>query len=695
MISKEGRIFKSKMGDKELIITTNKFCENSHGSCIVSCGETVVMINVTMSEDVRPNVDFLPLNVEFQEKMYSVGKIPGGFKRREGKASDEAVVISRLIDRHLRPLFPKGFYNDVSIVATALSIDPDVSPEPLAMIGASFALLISGIPFDIPAGSVRVALVNDKKIINPTEIEQQESRLNLIVSGTENSILMIDATANEVDEKDLLETVNFAQEEIKNLIKFQNEIKKEFDIKPLKFNIHQINKNLENDVLNFVKEKIDWILETFDKNERQIRQKQVDDEAKEFFKEKYPEQETEIGNILSNIFKEKIRFRILNSGIRPDGRQPDEIRPIWCDVGFLPRVHGSGVFTRGLTQVLTTVTLGPISESQKIDGFEEDLKRYMHQYNFPPYATGEAKSLRAPSRRDIGHGALAERALINLIPSEQDFPYAIRLVSEVLSSNGSSSMASVCASSLSLMDAGVPIKEHVAGVAMGLIKDETSKTFKILTDIQGLEDFFGDMDFKFAGTKNGITAIQMDLKIHGLDLNILKLALEKAKIARIQILEKMSSSISEHRVALSKYAPKIITFNINPDKIRDVIGSGGKTINKIIEETGVKIDIDDDGRVYLISNSSFAVEKAKNIIMGLVENFDVGKIYSGKVVRTTNYGAFVELAPNKDGMIHISKLASHHVNKVEDIVKVGDEVEVEVLKIDERNRIDLRLVTKL
>ena len=695
MISKEGRIFKSKMGDKELIITTNKFCENSHGSCIVSCGETVVMINVTMSEDVRPNVDFLPLNVEFQEKMYSVGKIPGGFKRREGKASDEAVVISRLIDRHLRPLFPKGFYNDVSIVATALSIDPDVSPEPLAMIGASFALLISGIPFDIPAGSVRVALVNDKKIINPTEIEQQESRLNLIVSGTENSILMIDATANEVDEKDLLETVNFAQEEIKNLIKFQNEIKKEFDIKPLKFNIHQINKNLENDVLNFVKEKIDWILETFDKNERQIRQKQVDDEAKEFFKEKYPEQETEIGNILSNIFKEKIRFRILNSGIRPDGRQPDEIRPIWCDVGFLPRVHGSGVFTRGLTQVLTTVTLGPISESQKIDGFEEDLKRYMHQYNFPPYATGEAKSLRAPSRRDIGHGALAERALINLIPSEQDFPYAIRLVSEVLSSNGSSSMASVCASSLSLMDAGVPIKEHVAGVAMGLIKDETSKTFKILTDIQGLEDFFGDMDFKVAGTKNGITAIQMDLKIHGLDLNILKLALEKAKIARIQILEKMSSSISEHRVALSKYAPKIITFNINPDKIRDVIGSGGKTINKIIEETGVKIDIDDDGRVYLISNSSFAVEKAKNIIMGLVENFDVGKIYSGKVVRTTNYGAFVELAPNKDGMIHISKLASHHVNKVEDIVKVGDEVEVEVLKIDERNRIDLRLVTKL
>ena len=695
MISKEGRIFKSKMGDKELIITTNKFCENSHGSCIVSCGETVVMINVTMSEDVRPNVDFLPLNVEFQEKMYSVGKIPGGFKRREGKASDEAVVISRLIDRHLRPLFPKGFYNDVSIVATALSIDPDVSPEPLAMIGASFALLISGIPFDIPAGSVRVAIVNEDKIINPTELQQQESRLNLIVSGTENAILMIDATANEVDEKDLLETVNFAQEEIKNLIKFQNEIKKEFDIKPLKFNIHQINKNLENDVLNFVKEKIDWILETFDKNERQIRQKQVDDEAKEFFKEKYPEQETEIGNILSNIFKEKIRSRILNSGVRPDGRQPDEIRPIWCDVGFLPRVHGSGVFTRGLTQVLTTVTLGPISESQKIDGFEEDLKRYMHQYNFPPYATGEAKSLRAPSRRDIGHGALAERALINLIPSEQDFPYAIRLVSEVLSSNGSSSMASVCASSLSLMDAGVPIKEHVAGVAMGLIKDEISKTFKILTDIQGLEDFFGDMDFKVAGTKNGITAIQMDLKIHGLDLNILKLALEKAKIARIQILEKMSSTISEHRVALSKYAPKIITFNINPDKIRDVIGSGGKTINKIIEETGVKIDIDDDGRVYLISNSSFAVEKAKNIIMGLVENFDVGKIYSGKVVRTTNYGAFVELAPNKDGMIHISKLASHHVNKVEDIVKVGDEVEVEVLKIDERNRIDLRLVTKL
>lgn len=694
MTNKQAKIYKTTMGGKEVFIETGKFCELSHGSCVVKCGDTVVMINVTMSEDIREGIDFFPLEVEFQEKMYSVGKIPGGFKRREGRASDKAILVSRLIDRSIRPLFPKGFFNNVNVVATALSIDPDVQPEPLAMLGASFALTISGIPFQGPTGSVNVAIVDDEYIINPNASQNDKSVLNLVVSGTDEAILMIEAGSKEVTEEQMLKAIMLASEEIKKLVKFQQEIKKDFDIQEKEFSLYEIDKQLEKDVKKFADEKLDWALNTFDRQERQLRQRQVDKETKEKFESVYVEKEREIGDVLYSIVKDKVRKKIIKDGIRPDGRKSNEIRPIWCDVALLPRVHGSGMFTRGQTQVLTTLTLGTISDAQQLDGFdEEDSKRYMHQYNMPPYSTGEARSIRGPGRREIGHGALAERSLEPMIPSEDEFPYALRLVSEVLSSNGSSSMASVCASTLALMDGGVPIKAPVAGIAMGLIK-ENEKVI-VLTDIQGLEDFLGDMDFKVAGTENGITAVQMDIKIKGIDEAILKTALQEAKIARIKILKMMMDVIDMPRESLSKYAPKIITFEIDPEKIREVIGSGGKVINKIISETGVKIDIEDDGQVFLASSDAEMAQKAKQIILSIAEDVSVGKIYTGTVVKIMNFGAFVEIAPGKEGMIHISKLSSQRVEKVEDIVKLEDKVEVEVVKIDERNRIDLKLIKVL
>lgn len=694
MVSKNATIYKTSMGGKEVIIETGKMCELSHGSCLVRCGETLVMVNVTMSEDVREGIDFFPLEVEFQEKMYSVGKIPGGFKRREGRGSDKAILVSRLIDRSIRPLFPKGFFNNVNIVATALSIDPDVQPEPLAMLGASFALTISGLPFQGPTGSVNVALVDDEFIINPNASQCEKSMLNLVVSGTDEAIVMIEAGAKEVTEEQMLKAILVAEKEIKNLVKFQQEIMKDFDIPKREYILYQIDKQLEQDVKEFASKKLDFALSTFDRQERQQRQRQVDIETKEQFADKYVEKEREIGDVLYGILKEKVRKKIIEDGIRPDGRKTDEIRQIWCDVNLLPRVHGSGLFTRGQTQVLTTLTLGTIGDAQQLDGFEEeDLKRYMHQYNMPPYSSGEARSLRGPGRREIGHGALAERALEPMIPSEEEFPYSLRLVSEVLSSNGSSSMASVCGSTLALMDGGVPIKAPVAGIAMGLIKEKDKVV--VLTDIQGLEDFLGDMDFKVAGTENGITAIQMDIKIKGINQEILKTALEQARIGRIKILNLMLEVIDMPRENLSKYAPKIITFEIDPEKIREVIGSGGKVINKIISETGVKIDIEDDGQVFLASSDSEMAQKAKQIILNIAEDAVVGKVYCGKVVKTMEFGAFVEIAPGKDGMIHISKLSPQRIEKVEDIVKAGDNVKVEVIKIDERNRIGLKLIEVL
>ncbi len=696
MSNKDATIFEIEIGGKKVTFETGKYCEQSSGSCLVRCGETAVMVNVNMSPAPRPGIDFFPLSVDFEEKMYAVGKIPGGFKKREGRASDKAILTSRLIDRPLRPLFPKGFYNDVTVVATALSVDPNIAPEPLAMLGSSFALSISDIPFMGPTGSVCVGLVDGKYVINPDLEQREKSLMHLMLSGTEEAILMVEAGAKEVTEEQMLDGIMFGHEEIKKIVRFIKDVKAKIG-KPVNDKIvyETVEEEINTAVREFATPLIVKALDEFDREKRQKNQEEANEQIYAHFAEIYPEQTKQIGDVIYKITKETVRSKIVNEGVRPDGRKTTEIRPIWCDVGVLPRVHGTGVFTRGQTQVLTTLTLGTISDMQKLEGLdEEDCKRYMHHYNMPGYATGEAKPLKSPGRREIGHGALAERALEPVIPSEEEFPYAIRLVSEVLSSNGSSSMASTCGSTLALMDAGVPIKLPVAGIAMGLIKDEESKKVAVLSDIQGLEDFLGDMDFKVTGTTRGITAIQMDIKIKGIDKAILTTALEQARQGRLYILDKMLAVLPEPRKELSKYAPKIISFSINPDSIKDVIGSGGKTINKIIEETGVKIDITDEGKVFIATPDSEMAEKAKRIILNIAEDLEVGKIYSGKVVRIMQFGAFVEIAPGKDGMIHISKLSTKRVEKVEDVVNIGDEVEVEVIKIDNKGRVDLKLVGK-
>lgn len=696
MSNKDATIFEIEIGGRKVTFETGKYCEQSSGSCLVRCGETAVMVNVNMSPAPRPGIDFFPLSVDFEEKMYAVGKIPGGFKKREGRASDKAILTSRLIDRPLRPLFPKGFYNDVTVVATALSVDPNIAPEPLAMLGSSFALSISDIPFMGPTGSVCVGLVDGKYVINPDLEQREKSLMHLMLSGTEEAILMVEAGAKEVTEEQMLDGIMFGHEEIKKIVRFIKDVKAKIG-KPVNDKIvyETVEDEINTAVREFATPLIVKALDEFDREKRQKNQEEANEQIYAHFAEIYPEQTKQIGDVIYKITKETVRSKIVNEGVRPDGRKTTEIRPIWCDVGVLPRVHGTGVFTRGQTQVLTTLTLGTISDMQKLEGLdEEDCKRYMHHYNMPGYATGEAKPLKSPGRREIGHGALAERALEPVIPSEEEFPYAIRLVSEVLSSNGSSSMASTCGSTLALMDAGVPIKLPVAGIAMGLIKDEESKKVAVLSDIQGLEDFLGDMDFKVTGTTRGITAIQMDIKIKGIDKAILTTALEQARQGRLYILDKMLAVLPEPRKELSKYAPKIISFSINPDSIKDVIGSGGKTINKIIEETGVKIDITDDGKVFIATPDSEMAEKAKRIILNIAEDLEVGKIYSGKVVRIMQFGAFVEIAPGKDGMIHISKLSTKRVEKVEDVVNIGDEVEVEVIKIDNKGRVDLKLVGK-
>lgn len=689
----DAKIYEIEIGGKKVSFETGRLCEQANGTCLVRCGDTVIMVNVTMSETPRDGIDFFPLVVDFEEKMYSVGKIPGGFKKREGRPSDKAILTSRLMDRPLRPLFPKGFFNDVAVVATALSVDPDIEPEILAMLGSSFALSISDIPFQGPTGSVAVGLLDGKFVINPNGEERDRSQMHMVVSGTDEAVLMIEGGANEVPEETLRDGILFAHEEIKKIVAFFKKVKSEIG-KPVnpKIEYYVVPEDIDKDVRKFADKKLDYALDTFDRTERQNRQDAVDEETKAYFAEKYPEMERQIGDVLYKMTKEKVRAKILK-GVRPDGRNLTEIRPIWCDVGVLPRVHGTGIFTRGQTQVLTSLTLGTVSDMQKLEGLDdEEVNRYVHHYNMPPYATGEARNLKSPGRREIGHGALAERALEPVIPSEEEFPYALRLVSEVLSSNGSSSMASVCGSTLALMDGGVPIKRPVAGIAMGLIKDEASGKVAVLSDIQGLEDFLGDMDFKVTGTEKGVTAIQMDIKIKGIDKKILTTALKQAREGRMFIMGKLLETISEPRKELSKYAPKIITFSINPDFIKDVIGSGGKVINKIIEETGVKIDIEDDGQVFIASQDSEMAEKAKKIILGIVEVPEVGDVYDGKVVRIMNFGAFVELGGGKEGMVHISKLSNKRVEKVEDVVKIGDTIEVEVIKIDEKGRIDLKRI---
>lgn len=695
-MSNLGKIFKTEIGGKEVIVETGKYCEQANGSCIVRCGETAVMVNATMSKAPRDGIDFFPLSVDFEEKMYSVGKIPGGYKRREGRASDKAILTSRLIDRPLRPLFPKGFFNDVTVVATALSVDPDVAIEPLAMLGSSIALTISDIPFQGPTGSVQVAYVDGKYICNPNEQEREKSLMHLTVSGTNEAILMVEAGANEVTEAEMLDAIMFAHEEIKKQVAFELEIKNQIG-KPLAdVEVYHVADEINSAVREYAFPMLKQALSHFDRQERSEAQDKVDEDVKAHFAQIFPDCERQIGDVLYKMTKEIVRERIINEGVRPDGRKLTEIRPIWCEHGILPRVHGTGVFTRGQTQVLTTCTLGTVGDAQSIEVLdeEEEQKRYIHHYNMPGYATGEAKPLRAPGRREIGHGALAERALVPVIPSEDEFPYVIRLVSEVISSNGSSSMASTCGSTLALMDAGVPIKAPVAGIAMGLIKDEESGKVAVMSDIQGLEDFLGDMDFKVTGTSKGITAIQMDIKIKGIDKAILTTALNQAREGRMFIMGKMLECIPEPNKSLSKYAPKIITFNIDPEKIGDVVGKSGKTINKIIDETGVKIDIEDDGRVFIATQNELMAQRAKEIILNIVTDVEVGKQYKGKVVRIMSFGAFVDLGGGKEGMIHISKLCDRRVEKVEDVLNLGDDVLVECIKVDEKNRVDFILISK-
>ena len=691
----ERRVFKTTIGGREVSVESGAYCGQAGGSCMVRCGDTVVMVNATMAKQPRDGIDFFPLGVDFEEKMYSVGKIPGGFKKREGRPSDKAILTSRLIDRPLRPLFPKGFYNDVAVVATCLSVDPNIPPEIYAMIGSSVALSISEIPFQGPTGSVVVGMVDGKYVINPDSEQRDRSRLHLSLSGTKEAILMVEAGANEVTEEEMIGAILFGHEEIKKIVAFIEDIQKRIGKKKIDPDLYHPAADVEEAVKAYADVKMDKVLENYDRQEREKAEEELEADVYDHFAEEFPEGRKDIGEVLYAMKKAKVRSKILDKGIRPDGRSLTEIRPIWCETGILPRVHGSGVFTRGQTQVLTTCTLGSISEVQKLEGLDEEVfKRYIHHYNMPPYSTGEAKPMRSPGRREIGHGALAERALEPMLPSEEAFPYAIRTVSEVLSSNGSTSQASVCGSTLALMDAGVPIKRPVAGVAMGLISNEDKSKIAVLTDIQGLEDFFGDMDFKVAGTIEGITAIQMDIKIKGINEEILRKALAQAHDGRMFILNKMLEVLPTYRDHLSKYAPKIESFKINPDKIKDVIGSGGKTINKIIDATGVKIDISDNGDVFIAGVDTEMLEKAKKMIELIVNDPAIGEVLEGTVVRTIACGAFVEFCPGKDGMIHISKLSNKKVDKVEDVVNIGDKVKVEVLKIDAKG-IGLKLLEKL
>jgi len=686
----EHRVFEMDYAGRTLVVETGKYAQQANGTCLVRCGDTAVLVTATAAKAPRDGIDFFPLSVEFEEKMYSVGKIPGGFIKREGRPSEKAILTSRLIDRPIRPLFPKGYYNDVQVICTVMSVDQDILPGPLGMIGSSVALSISDIPFLGPTGSVTVGIVDGEFVLNPDAAQRDKSLLDLTVSGTKDAVMMVEAGANEVSEEQMLDAIMLAHEEIKRVVDFIEGIVKEVGKEKSVPQLILVDKEIEEKVREYAYDKVAYSIDTIDRKVREERTEEVSADVQAHFAEEYPGHEADIESVLYSLRKELVRDRIINKGIRPDGRAFDEIRPIWCEVGIFARTHGSAVFTRGETQALTLTTLGSVSEAQRLDGLsDQEFKRYMHHYNMPPYSTGEARPMRSTNRREVGHGALAERALLPVLPSEEEFPYAIRTVSECISSNGSTSQASICASTLSLMDAGVPIKAPVAGVAMGLIKDDETGNIAILTDIQGLEDFFGDMDFKVAGTRKGITAIQMDIKIKGINKEILTRALAQANKGRMFILDKMEAVLPAPRENLSKYAPRIYQFTIDPEKIREVIGSGGKVINKIIADTGVKIDLEDDGRVFILSADEEAANRARAAIDAIVKDVEVGNVYLGKVVRIMNFGAFVELAPGKDGLVHISKLSNEHVKKVEDVVNIGDEILVRVVEIDKQGRINL------
>ena len=693
-------MFKSysmELAGRNLTIETGKMAGLANGSVLVKYGETTVLVNATASKEPKEGIDFFPLSVEYNERLYAVGKIPGGFTKREGKPTEKAILTSRAIDRPLRPLFPKDFRNDVVIDCLVLSVEQDCSPEVCAMIGASCALSISDIPFGGPTAAVSVGFIDGQVIINPTEAQREVSRLNLTVAGTVDKIAMIEAGAYELTNEEMLTAIKTAHIEIKKVCEFIQKIKDEIGKPKFEYKSFAVNEDVYEIIAGEFAERMKNDVQTPDKPERDAKIDKLTEDvnawyAEKFGEEKAEEDKTAIADSIYKLEKKTVRKLILEEGKRVDGRGIYDIRPLSCEVGLIPRVHGSGLFNRGRTQVMSIVTLGMKSEEQILDGLDaEESKRYMHQYNFPGYSVGEAKASRGPGRREIGHGALAEKALVPVLPSVEEFPYAIRVVSEILSSNGSTSQGSICASTLALMDAGVPIKKPVAGISTGLITDENDPSkYVVITDIQGIEDFFGDMDFKVGGTKDGITAIQVDIKVDGLSYDIIAEAFDRTAKARAYILDEiMAPQISEPRAEISKYAPKIITMKINTDKIKDVIGSGGKVINKIIEETGVKIDIEEDGTVFIYSDDIEGAKSAQRIIEEITREIEVGGIYTGKVTRIATFGAFIDLGGGKEGLLHISKIAKERINKVEDVLKLNDEVTVKVYEIDDQGRINL------
>ena len=684
------KVFEYELAGRPLKIETGKVAGLANGSAMVHYGDTVILACATASAKPREGIDFLPLSVDFEERMYAVGKIPGGYLRREGKPSEKAVLTSRVIDRPIRPLFPKDLRNDVCIALTVMSVDQDFLPEVAAMIGTSIALTISDIPWNGPIGGVFVGLVDGEIVINPTVEQRAHSDLELTVAGTKEKVVMIEAGAKEVDDDTMFAAIMRAHEEIRKLCDFIDSVTAQIGKEKFSYASGELDHDMFEEIFAFCEKDLMAALDTDDKNVRDERVVPIIDAIMEQFAEKYPDLDVQMDELMYKMQKKIVRRWLLVDQKRVDGRKMDQIRPLAAEVGILPRTHGSALFTRGQTQVLTTATLGPMGDAQMLDGIDlEESKRYMHHYNMPGYSVGEAKASRGPGRREIGHGALAERSLVPVLPSVDEFPYAIRLVSEVVSSNGSTSQASVCGSTLALMDAGVPIKAPVAGISCGLIQDDDG-SFTTFIDIQGVEDFHGEMDFKVAGTKKGITAIQMDLKNDGLTMEIIKNALDITYDARVQILDQvMLPCIAEPRAEVSKYAPKMITMHIDPDKIRDVIGKGGSVIQKIVAESGAKIDIDDDGTIHIASPDAESCEKAKKCIDDIVFVPEVGQLYYGRVVRLMTFGAFVELAPGKDGLVHISKLADKRIEKVEDACKIGDMMWVKVTEIDEKGRVNL------
>ncbi len=683
------KTFETDFCGKRLIVETGYIAEQANGAVMLRLGDTVVLVTAVASKAPREGIDFFPLTCDYEEKLYAAGRIPGSFPRREGRPSEAATITSRMIDRPMRPLFPKDFRNDVQIVATVLSTDQEQDPQTLAVTGASCALQISGIPHGGPVACVRVGMLDGQLMLNPTLTQINESALDLIVAGTGDAIVMVEAGAHQISEQVMLQALRMAHDEIRKLVEFQRSLHEAIGKPTMSYPSTKISPDITNAVHEHVADRVGGAARNPDKASREAALDQLQQETISALEERFPDSRSEISKAYESEVKKAVRAAILNEGIRPDGRRTDEIRPIWAEVGVLPRTHGSALFTRGQTQALSVVTIGSGQDQQKIDGLGlEQFKRFMHQYNFPPYSVGEARPLRSPGRREIGHGALAERAVHNVMPEDEKFPYVVRIVTEILSSNGSTSMASVCGSCLALMDAGVPLVAPVAGIAMGLIADD-GEHGAILSDIQGMEDALGDMDFKVAGSATGITAMQMDCKIAGLSWDLMERALEQARVGRLHILGKMAEALPAPRTELSQWAPRIEVININPDKIRDIIGPGGKMIRKIVEETGCQIDVEDDGRVFIASANAAAREQAMAMIHDLTDDIEIGRIYKGKVSRLMGFGAFVEIMPKKEGLVRIGQLAEHHVEKVEDVVNVGDEIMVKVIEVDDRGRVNL------